>query len=608
MFFAGYKVSMGKNAVIILWLILCFSANGLSAAPSADVIKTDVVTISVERQYDAIQPGSKSALAVHFELAKDWHFYSSAETAPGGMNLKLEPPTEGMVSFSEPIFPQAQLYFDKFSGQRLGVFSDKFTVFLPFSMGDVQPKPGESVSVDVRIGIEGAVCSDIQCRVPDFGSLGTVIKITDDAVMSEPKFVLPEVTEVMPTGAPTSAGQWASYSAWFALALALLAGLSLNIMPCVWPVLPLIVMRIVEQAKADRRQSIAMGLSFCFGILLFFACFAGVNAILRLFYATVLELSDPFRNPVFIILLAMILIVMALFMFGVFTITIPASIANKSGSRKGYPAAVGMGFLAAIMGTPCSFGILGAAMGWAQSQSVWLGTLAIMVIGVGMAVPYAILTSMPGLLNRLPKAGRWMELFKQGIGFILLIVAIWLIGTLAQEHRISVLYFALVLSFCVWMWGTWVSYNTARPRKWVIRTIAVLLVVLAGLFFLMPRNKVIDWQNYDAGLIDTALEESRPVLIEFTADWCLSCKVVEKMVYSRKDIAKLIEEKGVLAIKADTTGNNPATLAKKNVYNEPGVPVSILLVPGTEQTRRWHGKFFADELRIALEKLPSKKQ
>jgi thiol:disulfide interchange protein DsbD len=237
-----------------------------------------------------------------------------------------------------------------------------------------------------------------------------------------------------------------------------------------------------------------------------------------------------------------------------------------------------------------------------------------MVIGVGMAVPYVILTSMPGLLKKLPRAGHWMELFKQGIGFVLLIVAIWLIGTLAQELRINVLYFASALSFCVWMWGSWVSYNTASPRKWVIRTIALLLVLLAGLFFLMPRNKVIernkviDWQNYDTGLIDTALEESRPVLIEFTADWCLSCKVVERFVYSRQDIAALIEEKDVLAIKADTTRNSPAALDKKNVYNELGIPVSILIVPGREQTRKWHGKFFADELKEALEKLPSKKQ
>jgi len=599
---------MRERAAVILCLILISAVNGFAVPPPGSVIETDTVTISVEKQYEVVEPNSRSALAVHFELKKDWHFYASAKTAPGGMNLKLKPSFPSYINFSEPIFPQPHLYFDKSLGKKLEVFSDKFTVFLPFTVSRDMPKTEGTWNTLVPIKIDGAVCSDVQCRMPDFGNLGTVIKIALGATMGEPKFLLPDVTEVPQVSESELTSQWANYSVWFALVLALVAGLAINIMPCVWPILPIVVMRIVEQSKAGRRQSIAMGISFCFGILLFFACFAVVNAVLRLSYATVLELSDPFRNPVFVIVLAMILIVMALFMFGVFAISVPLAVTGKSGSGKGYTGAVGMGFLAAIMGTPCSFGILGAAMGWAQSQTVWLGTLAIMVIGVGMAVPYAILTSMPGLLKKLPRAGHWMELFKQGIGFILLIVAIWLIGTLAQELRINVLYFALALSFCVWMWGGWVSYNTASPRKWVIRTIALLLVLLAGLFFLMPRNKVIDWQNYDAGLIDTALEKSRPVLIEFTADWCLSCKVVERFVYSRQDIAALIEEKDVLAIKADTTGNSPATLAKKNVYNEPGVPVSILIVPGGEQTRKWHGKFFADELKAALEKLPSKKQ
>jgi len=601
---------MWKKVAVILCSIFILVVNGLAAPAPANIIKTDIVTISIEKQHEVVEPNSRSALAIHFELKKDWHFYASAQSAPGGMNLKIKPSLDAkdVISFSEPIFPPSEPYFDKSLDKKLEVFSNKFTVFLPFSVEPILLMTGAGFNVGIKVGIEGAVCSDIQCRMPDFGELSTTVKIDTEAAMNEPKFALPDLTEAAQSSEPESTSPWAGYSAWLALGLALLAGLAINIMPCVWPILPLIVMRIVEQAKEGRRQSVTMGLSFGFGIFLFFACFAVLNAILRMFYATVLELSDPFRNSVFVIVLAMILVVMALFMFGAFTISVPSAVASKSGSGKGYTGAVGTGFLAAIMGTPCSFGILGAAMGWAQSQTVWLGTLAIMVIGVGMAVPYVILTLVPGLLKKLPRAGHWMELFKQGVGFILLIVAVWLIGTLAQEQRINVLYFALALSFCVWMWGGWVSYNTAGPSKWTIRTVAVLLVVLAGLFFLMSSNKAIDWKNYDGGLIDTTLEESRPVLIEFMADWCLSCKVVERFVYSRQDIAALIEEKDVLAIKADTTTNSPATIALKNVYNEPGVPVSILLVPNREQIIKWHGKFFADELKAALEKLPSKKQ
>jgi thiol:disulfide interchange protein len=105
-------------------------------------------------------------------------------------------------------------------------------------------------------------------------------------------------------------------------------------------------------------------------------------------------------------------------------------------------------------------------------------------------------------------------------------------------------------------------------------------------------------------LIESTRKEGRPVLIKFTADWCLSCQAVEKIVYSRKDVAKLIKEKGVLAIKADTTtGDLPATSALKNVYNEPGVPVSMLFMPGEKKSVRWRGIYFADELKKALENI-----
>ncbi|MGA1980712.1 MAG: thioredoxin family protein [Sedimentisphaerales bacterium] len=592
---------MREKAAVILCLILISAVDGL-AAPTGGVIKTDVVTISVEQQYEVVEPGGKSALAVHFELKKDWHFYASAETAPGGVSLKLTPSSEKFISFSEPIFPQPHLYFDKTSNKTLEVFSNKFTMFLPFNVSEIDLTAGKPIDVVVKIGIEGAVCSDIQCRVPDFGELSTDVKIAK-APMGEAKFVLPETAgqskPVLPSGQ-------VSYSLWFALGLAFLAGLSLNIMPCVWPVLPLIVMRLVEQAKQDKGKSIAMGLAFCLGILLFFASLAGANIVLQVFYGTVLQWGDQFRSPAFVAGMALLLVVLAQFCFGVFTIGLPSSIGGKFSSGKGRLGAVGMGFLAAILSTPCSFAILAAAFAWAQAQPLLRASVAIMVIGVGMAVPYAILTSMPGLLKRLPKAGRWMELFKQAIGFVLLVIAVKLIGALPQTWRMGVLYFAVVLGFCVWMWGGWVGYDTKLSHKWLIRIIAMALAVAAGWSFLRaPAEERIPWQDYDANLIETARAEGKPILIKFTADWCLSCQAVEKIVYSRKDVAELIKEKGVLVIKADTTTKDlPATFALKNVYNEPGVPISMLFMPGEKEPVRWRGMSFAGELKALLEKLP----
>jgi len=571
--------------------------------------KVDVVSFWAEQQFDAVAPAGKSAIAVHFELDRDWHFYASARTAPGGMNLKLDPNQHqaGVLKFDKPIWPKSELYYDEALGKKLDVFSDKFTAYLPFSVStDALATYGQLVVV-VDIAIEGAVCSQTQCRVPNFGSINTSVKIAGDANGQQPKFTLPEVG-ARPKVTSGFAGQWASYSVWAALVLAFVAGLSLNIMPCVWPVLPIIVMRLVEQAKRGKAASFAMGLAFCAGVLLFFACLAGANIILQVFYGEVLQWGDQFRNPGFVAAMAMFLVVLALFMFGVFTVSVPSSIAAKSGSGKGLGGAVGMGFLAAILSTPCSFGILAAAFAWAQAQPLGLATLAIMIIGVGMAAPYAVLTGVPSLLKKTPKPGRWMELFKQTIGFVLLVIAVKLIAALPGERRMGVLYFALVLSFSVWMWGSWVGYETTVLRRWFVRAIAVALAVAAGFAFLPgPKPSLVDWQKYDATAIDSALAANKPVLIKFTADWCLSCQVVEKTVYSRRDIAGLIKQKGIVAVKADTTLKDyPATIALKELYNEPGVPVSILIVPGKSEPRRWRGLAFGDELKTALGKLPAK--
>ncbi len=134
------------------------------------------------------------------------------------------------------------------------------------------------------------------------------------------------------------------------------------------------------------------------------------------------------------------------------------------------------------------------------------------------------------------------------------------------------------------------------------------MAVTAGWTFLpAPAAELIEWQPYDAAAIETANAESRPVLIEFTADWCWNCEVVEKVVFGRKDIARLIEQKDVLAIKADTTLENyQAARDLKNKYKEP-VPVTILYIPGEQEPVRFNEIFFAKKLKQLLENLPSKK-
>ncbi len=586
---------MRRKLSFLLLSTLLLAVDGLCrAAGAGEYERVELARYEDEHSVAHVKPakaGDQPGLAIHFEGTEDLHYYAKSETAPAqGLDLKVGAKAEG-VEFGTAVLPKWSVFTDPL-GKKVEVYAGNFTVFVPVTKTSV-----ESGEVDVEVSVSGIACTSKVCLRPFEQMLKARIKPAGMDAWPQIKLDTATSTDIQQKIAGPS------YPVIIALWLALLAGLSLNIMPCVWPVLPIIVMRLVEQAKHNRAKSVAMGLAFCVGILLFFACLAGANIVLQLFYGTVLQWGDQLRNPAFVAAMALLLVVLALFMFGVFTITVPSSISSKSGAGRGYTGAVGMGFLAAILSTPCSFAILAAAFAWAQAQPLPLATLAIMVIGAGMSLPYAILTAIPGLLSKTPKPGRWMELFKQAIGFVLLVIAVKLIGALPAGRRIDVLYFSVVLAFCVWMWGGWVSFGTAASKKWTIRIIAVALAVAAGFAFLPePKANLINWQQYDAAAIEQAKTRGQAVLIEFTADWCLNCAVVEKLVYSREDIAGLIKKKDVLAVKADTTASSPATIDLKNTYNEPGVPVTILLLPdGTEM--RWRGMRFANELKKLLEKL-----
>jgi thiol:disulfide interchange protein len=566
------------------WKQVSFETSG------AVEIARDKDQFSSARIEPARMNGQKG-IAVVFEGTDDLHYYAKSQAViPPGAELKVKASSD-TFTFAQSVFPKSSTITDPL-GNKVAVYAGRFTVFVPIDA----TKKSTVDQADVEIEISGVACTSMICLPRFEKTLKTTVAYATSDSWKQISFGTPGAVE-------QARGQ--SYSVWFALGLAFLAGVILNIMPCVLPVIPLKVLSIFEQAKESKARCIALGFSFCLGIMLFFAGLAVLNIVLRLGYGTVFQWGDHFRNPLFVIAMSLLMVVLALFMFDVFSVTVPSSIAGKAGPRKGLAGSVAMGFLAAVLSTPCSFAILTAAFAWAQTQQLPLATLAILLIGIGMAAPYAILTSMPSLLKYLPRPGRWTELFKQTMGFLLLIVAAWLLAALSPARRTPVLYFAVILAFCLWMWGGWVSFSTPAVRKWTVRIIALVIALLAGAWLLPePAPARIDWKEYDTASINKAISEQKPVLIDFMADWCLTCKVVEKTVYSRKNIAELIEQKGVLAIKGDTTlEDSPATLDLKNVYHEPGVPVSILFLPGREEPVRFHGLVIGDKLKQALESL-----
>jgi thiol:disulfide interchange protein len=386
------------------------------------------------------------------------------------------------------------------------------------------------------------------------------------------------------------------------LLLAVLAGLSINIMPCVLPVLPLIILRLSGQAKESAARRVGLGLAFCGGIVLFFAMFAVISASVKAATGTALELNSLYRSPTAVTVMFLLIVLFALALLDVVPIRLPGFTGGQG--RSGYLGSVGTGFGAGVLSTPCSGAVIGAVLVWSQTQTVWVSGLAMVLMGVGMALPYAVLVAVPKLLNLVPRPGTWMEIFKKTGGFLLLAIAFkFMLAGLAKEHLLSVLLYGVVFAFCAWMWGSWVDFNTPAKKRRLVRAIAVVIAVAAGVWMLPePEEAKIDWQAYDAQAIEQAIERGRPVLVKFTADWCTNCKVVERRVYQDPQAVEMLEERNFLTIKADTTqADYPASVDMQRIFGEAGnVPVTVLLDPKDQSVTKLRGIFTTEELQEVL--------
>jgi thiol:disulfide interchange protein DsbD len=572
-----------------------------------------------ENQYSraVIQPArmdDTSGLAVVFQGTEDLHFYASEETAPApGMQLKVEA-TSVSLRFGQALFPKWKTFNDPAIGQ-VQVYVGKFTVFIPIQPQSLAGAGGQAV---VRVRVAGIACTSQLCLPPfektltatiDLSGIKSWRPVSRDTGKDAPG----PVTKSNPGSGPQTTRKSPSGTALYYL-LAIGAGLSINIMPCVLPVLPLIMLRLVEQSKHSSRRRISSGIAFCAGVIVFFAVFAIVSAIVNLMTGAVLDLNSLFRYPAAVIVLFLAIVFFGLAMLDIVTLSLPSSIAGKQAAVYDLTGSAGLGFFAALLSTPCSGALLGFVLVWAQTQPLSVSSTAIVLMGVGMALPYAVIVLVPSLLNRIPRPGYWMDIFKKSTGFLLFFIAVKLtLAALPKDRLLNVLIYGIIFSFCVWMWGKWTGFSTPAPRKWTIRAAALLIAVAAG-FWLLPApgysaQGAIDWQPYDAGLVQKAVAEGRPVLLKFTADWCTNCKVVERRVYHDPEVAKVIEQKNVLAIKADTTLiDYPATRDFKQVYGEAGnVPVSIVILPdGSREKLR--GIFDKQDLIKILNGLPEAKR
>jgi thiol:disulfide interchange protein len=387
------------------------------------------------------------------------------------------------------------------------------------------------------------------------------------------------------TGGKTGIAARANTSLLAVLGGAFLGGLILNIMPCVLPVIALKILGFVRQSKEDPRRIRKLGLVYGLGVVVSFLVLAGF--VIGVKHSTgSATWGMQFQNPKFLIAITSLVTLIALSLFGVFEINLGGGAMNAAGtlaSREGASGAFFNGALATILATPCTAPFLAPALGFAFTQSDLTVLLIFVAIAVGMAFPYVVLCWFPAWLKKMPKPGPWMERFKNAMGFPMLATAIWLFSvSLAHFGKAGALPFGLFLvtiSFAAWVYGEFVQRGTRRRG---VSGIFATCLLAFGIFYFLPalgaQPDAIQWKAWSPAAVETARAQKRAVLVDFTADWCLTCQVNKKTSLEISSVREKLKELNVTPMLADNTKESPEIAAELKKYERAGVPL-VLVFP-----------------------------
>ncbi len=453
--------------------------------------------------------------------------------------------------------------------------SDRPAVRLAVSSGLADAAKVDGVLV-VGSGDQKTGWTLLGSQLPPLATAATPAKAAQPVTLAAKRLPLPE----------SDAG-----SVWSFLLIGLLGGLILNVMPCVLPVISLKLFTFIKQANEDPARIWRMGLAYASGVFAWFLGFALLVVVLK---AAGRQLGYAFQlqNPWFIVALVAITFVFALNLLGVFEIILPGSVTNAAGnaaaSHGGYAGAFFQGVLATVLGSACTAPFLGAALGFAFAQSGLVIVAMFAAIATGMSAPFVLLAARPGWLKFLPKPGAWMERVKQATGFLMLATVLWLLSVLGGMRGLDAAIWAgallLVLSVACWVQGAFNLFTASTQARWIARGAILVLVLGGGAWCVQEIATAQPSENARpqdfAAQLDTALKSGQPVFVDFTASWCVNCKVNEKLVLNTAPIQRALSDRHALFLKADwSTGNADITKLLRQ-FHRAAVPLYVIYPAG----------------------------
>jgi thiol:disulfide interchange protein DsbD len=540
-------------------------------------------------------PGTKPG-KVHLDAKVDW-LVCASQCLPGKAHLGLDldvvrgplaaPPLVGALGEAITNLPKPlpagmsasavgdakQILVTLKTGSR-----EEDAEFYPFDQDVIQnaaDQPVEGMADGIKIRLARATDSTTQPQ-----TLHGLVELSSTEAYD---FSVPITPGIIPAPGPAAKGSSgaAELTAWGAIGLALLGGIVLNLMPCVFPVLFLKGLALVTSSGEEKKHQRLHGLVYTAGILASFWVIVGVLLVLR---ASGRELGWGFQlqSPGFVAVLAAMVFFLGLSLAGQFEVGLGlTSAGGELAQKRGYTGSFFTGVLATVVATPCTAPLMGAAIGFALAQPAWLTFVVFTALGLGLALPYLALTMQPQWTRILPRPGAWMETLKQLTAVPLFGTAIWLTWVYAQLYAkdginkmVSLLCCYLILAIAGWALGRW-------PAKWGSTLAAVVLIAVA--IALPLRKPIVDklnWQPWTPDSFAAARATGQPVFIDFTAAWCLSCQVNERAVLQSAEVDSKFTSGHFILLRADWTQYDSRITQALASVGRSGVPTYVIYPPG----------------------------
>jgi thiol:disulfide interchange protein DsbD len=447
-----------------------------------------------------------------------------------------------------------------------------------------------------RIALDGTVARIAQEQSAHFGAMpqtveGVLVVQASEKyaynVVATPGEVA-TVAAPVPAPARAAAPSGAQPDVWLALGFALLGGLILNLMPCVFPVLSIKAVSVIESRRNDASAERLHALAYTAGTVL--SCSAIALAIVLLREGgQQLGWGFQLQAPAFVAFLAYLMLALGLSLSGLVQFgTALMGVGQELVEQGGFSRSFFTGVLAVVVASPCTAPFMGTALGFALTQPIHVALPVFATLGVGLALPFLLLGFFPALGAWLPRPGRWMETFKQLMAFPLYLTVVWLLWVLGRQTGIDAVALVasglVLLAFALWLWGT-------QPRG-LLRSALAVAAALGALGLLAHPALTISAGRAPAEVTGTAgtvqsepysdarlaelRAQGRMVFVNFTADWCITCKVNEKVVFQNAEVRRVLAEKNVAWLTADWTTPDPAITAALERFGRSGVPLYLL--------------------------------